>query len=94
MLCLLVGKFWTGVNEFNISNQAATELFESLSKIEFSREQQLDQAKDIIDTVTGSTLAEVRAIAKALDVPMDYAKRLHAQATGSTLARGGLMSRS
>ena len=81
-------------DEFNISNQAATELFESLSKIEFSREQQLDQAKDIIDTVTGSTLAEVRAIAKALDVPMDYAKRLHAQATGSTLARGGLMSRS
>ena len=81
-------------DEFNISNQAATELFESLSQIEFSREQQLDQAKDIIDTVTGSTLAEVRAIAKALDVPMDYAKRLHAQATGSTLARGGLMSRS
>ena len=81
-------------DEFNISNQAATELFESLSKIEFSREQQLDQAKDIIDTVTGSTLAEVRAIATALDVPMDYAKRLHAQATGSTLARGGLMSRS
>jgi len=81
-------------DEFNISNQAATELFESLSQIEFSREQQLDQAKDIIDTVTGSTYAETRAIAKALDVPMDYAKRLHAQATGNTLARGGLMSRS
>jgi len=81
-------------DEFNISNEAATELFESLSQIEFSRDQQLDQAKDIIDTVTGSTLAETRAIAKALDVPMDYAKRLHAQATGNTLARGGLMSRS
>ena len=81
-------------DEFNISNQAATELFESLSQIEFSREQQVDQAKDIIDTVIGSTVAETRAIAKALDVPMDYAKRLHAQATGNTLARGGLMSRS
>jgi len=81
-------------DEFNISNEEATKLFESLSNIEFSREQQLDQAKNIIDTVTGSTLAEVRAIAKELDVPIDYAKKLHAEATGSTLARGGLMSRS
>jgi hypothetical protein len=81
-------------DEFNISNEEATKLFESLSNVEFSREQQLDQAKNIIDTVMGSNLAEARAIAKELDVPIDYAKRLHAQATGSTLARGGLMSRS
>lgn len=81
-------------SELGISNQAATDLFESLSDINFSREQQLNQAKDIIATVRGSDFAEARVIAKELNVPMDYAKRLHAQAKGGNFARGGLMSRS
>lgn len=79
--------------ELNISESEAKKLFESLENIEFSSSQQVDQAKDIVDTVMGTDVAEIRAIAKELNISMDRAKQLHQQVSPQKRFAGGLMSR-
>ncbi len=78
---------------FNISESAAQTLFESLSGAEFNTSQQREIAKEIINRVRGTDLAEQRAIASELGVPMDVAKKLHREAGSDQLSSGGLMSR-
>ena len=89
--------------KFGISESAAKTLFESISGAEFNSSQQREIAKEIINRVRGTDLAEQRAIATELRVPMNVAKKLHEEASrdqllsmsgvSSNRASGGLMSR-
>ena len=89
--------------KFGITESAAKTLFESISGAEFNSSQQREIAKEIINRVRGTDLAEQRAIATELRVPMNVAKKLHEEASrdqllsmssvSSNRASGGLMSR-
>jgi len=80
-------------SDLNITEAEAKKIIDSLSNVKFSRKQQLRQARNIVETMLGTNYKEVREIAKQLNVPMEYARRLHKEVSTDKKAAGGLMSR-
>ena len=80
-------------SKLNISEDKAKAIIESLDTVTYSTQDEIKIAKDIVDSVMGTDYREIKVIAKELNIPMDYARRLHKQVTGNSAATGGLMAR-
>lgn len=80
-------------SKLNISEDEAKTIVESLDTVTYSTQDEIKIAKDIVDSIMGTDYREIKVIAEELNIPMDYAKRLHKQVTGNSASTGGLMAR-
>jgi hypothetical protein len=86
-------KIRTLSSKLDISQDEAKNILESLDSAIYSPQDEVKIAKDIVDSIIGTDYREIKVIAKELNIPMDYARRLHKQVTGNSAATGGLMAR-
>jgi len=86
-------KIRTLSSKLDISQDEAKNILESLDSAIYSPQDEVKIAKDIVDSIIGTDYRETKAIAKELNIPMDYARRLHKQVTGNSASTGGLMAR-
>ena len=86
-------KIRTLSSKLDISQDEAKNILESLDSAIYSPQDEVKIAKDIVDSIMGTDYREIKVIAKELNIPMDYARRLHKQVTGNSASTSGLMAR-